>query len=80
MPAGKKVVYFLLGCADSVSLSRVTMLQIVGPNQMAGGAGHMLRWFDKTQAQRVSTGSPVHPCCVHHRRGEANAVPHVVQF
>lgn len=56
------------------------MLQVVSPNQMARGAGHMLRWFDKTQAQRVSTGGPVHPCCVHHRRGEAHAVLHKIQF
>ena len=48
MPAGKKLLYFLLGLADSVGLNKVTMLQIVCPNQMARGAGHMLRWFDKT--------------------------------
>ena len=55
------------------------MLQVVCPNQMAGGAGHMLCWIDETQVQCFPTSGPVHPCCVHHCRGGANAVPHAVQ-
>lgn len=75
MPAGKprcSCIQYLLVCRQY--LSEVTLLQIVCPDKMARGAGHMLCWSDETQAQCVPTGSPVYPCCVHHSGGEANAV------